>query len=192
MHGRSRSPRLGREGRFQNDQLLAPCRSSGCLWQGSHTPINMIEKILPRREEMHVRARKHVRNEGSRRFKSTPLRQRVWLLRQSPGNSTKCPPLWSVLSPQPVNWCRRAAAFGMEGWRVRCRRSAPFDPRRPRPCLCSPKAAVGDLGSVRPRLLWRRPLSRQKAQAAHPYRGSRLRSRRRHGADLQVTPGGCP
>jgi hypothetical protein len=38
---------------------------------------------------MRVKARKHARNEGSLWFKSAPLRQRVWLLRQSPGNSAK-------------------------------------------------------------------------------------------------------
>src|SRR6266851_8320546 len=38
----------------------------GCLRQGSHTPINMIERILPGRKEMRVRTREHVRNEGSR------------------------------------------------------------------------------------------------------------------------------
>ena len=113
MHGRSRSPRLGREGRFQNAQLLAPCRSSGCLC--SHTSINMIERILPRRKEMRVRARKHVRNEGSRRFKSTPLRQRVWLLRQSPGNSTKCPPL--LVRFEPPTYQSGAAAQRRSVWR---------------------------------------------------------------------------
>ena len=126
MLGRSRSPRgWAARGDFQNDQLLAPCRSTGCLGQGSHTPINMIERILPRRKEMRVKARKHVRNEGSRRFKSAPLRHRVWLLRQSPGNSAKWPPLWPVLSAQPnqrgtnIGVIRRCASVSLRagtGW----------------------------------------------------------------------------
>ena len=35
-------------------------------------------------------------NKRNREFESPPLRQRVWLLRQSPGNSAKWPPLWPV------------------------------------------------------------------------------------------------
>jgi hypothetical protein len=35
------------------------------------------KRIRPRRKEMRVRAGEHVRNEGSRRFKSAPLRQAV-------------------------------------------------------------------------------------------------------------------
>ena len=64
-------------------------------------------------------------NEGPRRFKSGPLRQRVWLLRQSPGNSAKWPPLWPVLSAQPnqrgtnIGVIRRCASVSLRagtGW----------------------------------------------------------------------------
>ena len=44
---------------------------------------------------MRVKARKHVRNEGSRRFKSAPLRQPVPGLRHSPGMSV-------VVHPQSI------------------------------------------------------------------------------------------
>jgi hypothetical protein len=38
------------------------------------------QKDSPAEKEMRVRTREHVRNEGSRRFKSAPLRQRVGYL----------------------------------------------------------------------------------------------------------------
>jgi hypothetical protein len=44
--------------------------------------------------------RERVNSEGFRGFKSPPLCHRVWLLRQSPGNSAKWAPLWPVLSAQ--------------------------------------------------------------------------------------------
>ena len=40
-------------------------------------------KDSPAEKEMRVRTREHVRNEGSRRFKSAPLRQRVFSFRDS-------------------------------------------------------------------------------------------------------------
>ena len=63
--------------------------------------------------------------EGSRRFKSTSLRHRVWLLQQSPENSAKWPPLWPVLSAQPnqrgtnIGVIRRCASVSLRtgtGW----------------------------------------------------------------------------
>jgi hypothetical protein len=64
-------------------------------------------------------------NEGSREFKSSFLRHRVWLLRQSPENSAKGPPLWPVLSAQPnqrgtnIDVIRRCVSFSLRsdaGW----------------------------------------------------------------------------
>jgi hypothetical protein len=47
------------------------------LWR----PLVLSARLSLRRKEMHVKARKHARNEGSLRFKSAPLRQRVSSLR---------------------------------------------------------------------------------------------------------------
>src|ERR1700687_622774 len=66
-----------------------------------------------------------VNSEGFRGFKSPPLRQRVWQLRQSPWNSAKWPPLWPVLSAQPnqrrtkIGVIRRCASVSLRagtGW----------------------------------------------------------------------------
>src|SRR6202022_3234991 len=43
------------------------------LWR----PLALPARLSLRRKEMRLRSRKHARNEGSRRFRSAPLRQRV-------------------------------------------------------------------------------------------------------------------
>ena len=78
MLGGSRSPR-GRAARgdFQNDNCL---RHAGARMPLAGLPhANKYDrKDSPAEKEMRVRTREHVRNEGSRRFKSAPLRHTVW------------------------------------------------------------------------------------------------------------------
>ena len=49
------------------------------------------QKDSPAEKEMRVRTREHVRNEGSRRFKSAPLRQRIRISGANLLNTSKWP-----------------------------------------------------------------------------------------------------
>ena len=84
-----------------NRSIVPPAWMTNCpMWISSlaSSPTNVDETlkcVLPAtvslpRKEMRVKARKYARNEGSRRFKSFPLRHTVCDLRRSRRNSRVC------------------------------------------------------------------------------------------------------
>jgi hypothetical protein len=122
MHGRSRSTRLGREGRFQNDQLLAPCRKLGMPMAGLPQTNKYDRKDSPAEKGNARESTEACANEGSRRFKSAPLRQRALVSGISLGQGT-------VLR-QVISFSATLRVKG-EASRSREQRAPPFLARRP-------------------------------------------------------------